>query len=170
MNPEKNLPERAGNRGNPEAEAAVWLDRLADVERKRSSFQDMAAEGLINFDELRTKLAALEETGQTAWRELAVLKGRTERLRALERDQEALLQNHAEMMPEALGALEPEERHRVYNMLRLRTVAFPDGTLEVSGALREELLVCKNQMIGLRSQSTSRSGSGKSSQDARSYT
>jgi site-specific DNA recombinase len=146
--------ERAGNHGNPEAEAAVWLEQLADVERKRSSFQDMAAEGLITFDELGTKLAALEETGQTARRELAALEGRTERLRALERDREALLQNYAEMIPEALDALEPEERHRVYNMLRLRTVAFPDGALEVSGALGEELIVCKNETIGSRSRST----------------
>ena len=91
----------------------------------------------------------MEETGQTARRELAALEGRAERLRALERDWETLLQNYAEMVPEALGALEPEERHRVYNMLRLRTVAFPDGTMEVSGALGEELLVCKNETIGL---------------------
>ena len=81
-------------------------------------------------------------------------EGRTEHLRTLERDREALLQNYAEMMPEALGTLQPEERHRVYNMLRLRTVAFPDGTLEVSGALGEEVRVCKNETIGSRSPST----------------
>jgi hypothetical protein len=34
-------------------------------------------------------------------------------LRAFERDREALLENYAEMMPEALRSLEPEERHRV---------------------------------------------------------
>ena len=146
--------ERAGNHGNPEAEAAVWIERLADVERQRSSFQDMAAEGLLTFDELRAKLAGLEETGQTARRELAALEGRAERLRTLECDREALLQNYAEMVPEALGALESEERHRVYNMLRLRTVAFADGTLEVSGALGEEVLVCNNETIGSRSRST----------------
>ena len=162
--------ERTGNHGNPEAEAAIWLDRLADVERKRSSFQDMAAEGLITFDELRTKLAALEETGQTAQRELAALEGRTERLRTLKRDREALLHNYAEMIPDALSALEPEERHRVYNMLRLRAVAFPDGALEVSGALGEEFLVCKSETTRLRSQSTSRSRSGKSSRGARACT
>jgi site-specific DNA recombinase len=139
--------ERAGSHGNPEEEAAVWLDRLAEVERKRASFQDMAAEGLITFDELRAKLAVLEETRQTARRELAALEGRTERLRALERDREALLENYAEMIPDALEALESEERHRVYNMLRLRAVAFSDGTLEVSGALREELIVCKDSTM-----------------------
>jgi site-specific DNA recombinase len=140
--------EHAGNQGNPEQEAAVWLDRLADVERKRARFQDMAAEGLLTFDELRTKLAALEETRQTARRELAALEGWAERLRALERDRDALLENYAEMMPEALSTLEPGERHRVYKMLRLRTLAFSDGTLEVSGARREELLVCKDSTRG----------------------
>jgi site-specific DNA recombinase len=147
--------ERVGDHGgNPEAEMAVWLDRLADVERKRSGFQDMAAEGLITFDELRAKLAALEETDQTARRELAALEGRAERLRALEHDREDLLRSYAEVMPEALGSLEAEERHRVYNMLRLKAVAFPEGTLEVSGVLGEKLDVCKNQTIRSRSRST----------------
>jgi site-specific DNA recombinase len=136
--------ERAGNHGNPEEEAAVWLDRLAAAERKRTNFQDMAAEELITFDELRAKLAAVEETRQTARRELAALDDRTERLQSLERDRDALLENYAEMMPEALDVLQPEERHHVYKMLRLRAVAFPNGSLEVSGALGEELFVCKS--------------------------
>jgi DNA repair exonuclease SbcCD ATPase subunit len=136
--------ERAGNHGNPEDEAAVWLDRLGALERKRANLQDMAAEGLVTFDELRAKLAAVEETRQTARRELAALESRIERLRDLERDRDALLENYAEMMPEALDVLQPEERHRVYKMLRLRAVAFPDGSLEVSGALGQELFVCKD--------------------------
>ena len=140
--------ERGGNHGNLEEEVAHWLDRLADVERKRASFQDMAAEELITFDELRAKLAALEETRQTARRELVALEGRTERLQTLECDRDALLEHYAEMMPKVLDTLESEERHRVYNMLRLGAVAFPDGTLEVSGALGEKLLVCKSSTRG----------------------
>jgi hypothetical protein len=123
----------------------------------------MAAEGLITFDELRTKLAALEETRQTARRELATLEGRSERLRALERDRDALLENYAEIMPEALDTLEPEDRHCVYKMLRLKTVAFPDGTLEVSGALKENLLLCKDATRRLLSRGTSRVRSRRSS-------
>jgi hypothetical protein len=91
-------------------------------------------------------------------------------LRALEHDRDALLKNYAEMMPKALDSLEPEERHRIYNMLRLRAVAFPDGTLEVSGALREELLVCKRKTIRLPSPGTSGPRSRRSSRDGRSYT
>src|SRR5215203_6682125 len=58
--------ETHGLHGDPEREAKVWLEQLADAECKRSSFQDMAAEGLITFDELRTKLATLQETCETA--------------------------------------------------------------------------------------------------------
>ncbi len=114
----------------------------------------MAAEGLITFDELRAKLAAVEDTRQTARRELAALESRIERLRDLERDRDAHLENYAEMIPEALDVLQPEERHRIYKMLRLRAVAFPGGSLEVSGALGEELLVCKNPTRRSRSRGT----------------
>lgn len=62
--------EREGLRGDPDQEAKVWLRKLAEVDQKRSGFQNMAAEGLITFYELRIKLAALEETRETAEREL----------------------------------------------------------------------------------------------------
>ena len=146
--------ERAETHGNPEEEAAVWLERLAAVERKRANLQDMAAEGLITFEELGAKLATVEETRQAARRELAALDDRTERLQSLERDRDALLKNYAEMMPEVLEALQPEERHRIYKMLRLRVVAFPDGALEVSGALGKEVRVCKEPTRGSRSHGT----------------
>ena len=48
-------------RGNPDIEAEAWAKKLAEVDSKRSAYQDQQAEGLIRLDELRTKLAALEE-------------------------------------------------------------------------------------------------------------
>jgi hypothetical protein len=36
-------------------------------------------------------------------------------------------------MPEMIDALEPEERHRVYRMMRLEVHLTPDGSLEISG-------------------------------------
>jgi hypothetical protein len=65
--------ERRGMHGNPVQEQAAWLRKVAEADQRRANFQDMAAEGLITFDELRTKLAALEETRQLARRELASL-------------------------------------------------------------------------------------------------
>ena len=59
----------------------------------------------------------------------------------LERDRDTLLESYAGAVPEALENLEPEGRHRVYEMLRLRVVAHLDGTLEARGILSGSLRV-----------------------------
>jgi len=41
---------RFAPRGSPEREAKTWLDRLAEVDRKRARYQEMAAEELITLD------------------------------------------------------------------------------------------------------------------------
>jgi site-specific DNA recombinase len=133
--------ERAGFHGDPEREAKVWLEKLADAERKRSSFQDMAAEELITFDELRTKLAALQETCETARRELATLEDRRTRIKDLEQDAATLLESYAGMVPEALGNLDAKERNHVYKVLRLKVSAYHDGTLEVNGTFGDGICV-----------------------------
>jgi flagellar motility protein MotE (MotC chaperone) len=127
---------------DPEREAEGWAKRLAEVDRKRSGFQDMAAEGLIALDEVRTKLAALEEARDTARRELSTLETRREGLRRLERDRDMLMERYAGMAPGALDGLGPEERHRVYKLLKLRVGVHLDGTLEASGVLGEAPEVC----------------------------
>ena len=146
--------ERNGFRGDPEYEAKVWLEQLADAERKRSSFQDMAAEGLINFDELHTKLATLQETCEIARRELATLEDRRNRLKDLENDAATLLESYASMVPEALGNLETEERNHDYKMLRLKVSAYHGGTLEVNGTLGSSLCVSDGETSSTPSLST----------------
>jgi DNA repair exonuclease SbcCD ATPase subunit len=95
----------------------------------------MAAEGLIPFDELRSKLAALDEVRETARRELTALEDRQEMLADLERDRNALLECYAAMVPEVLDDLTGEERRTVYRMLRLQVVPTLEG-LELSGVFR----------------------------------
>jgi hypothetical protein len=68
-----------------------------------------------------------------------VLQGYQERIEALERDKDALLESYAGTAPEALSNLTPEERHQVYKMLRVRVVVHADYTLEVSGALADAI-------------------------------
>jgi site-specific DNA recombinase len=147
--------ERKATRGNPAREAEVWAQKLSEVERKRSGFQDMAAEGLITLDELRTTLAALEETRTTARRELAALKESRERLEDLERDADALLEDYARMVPEALDELTPEERHRVYKMLRLGVTVYADGLAEITGAFGGLLEVRPSSSVKTESTSSS---------------
>jgi len=129
--------ERKGVRGDPEKETKVWLEKLAETDHKRSGYQDMPAEGLIIFDELRVKLAVLEETRETAQRELEALDNRREKIEELEHDRDALLESYVSLVPESLDALTPEERHRIYKMLRLRVILRPDAPLEVSGSFSD---------------------------------
>jgi flagellar motility protein MotE (MotC chaperone) len=133
--------EREGMRGDPDREAKTWLEKLAEVSRMRSSYQEMAAKELITFEELEEKLQDLEEIRKTAERELEMLRRHRERVEQLERGKDAILETYAGMAPEALASLTPEERHRVYEILKLRVVAQLDGTLEVNGALAENLSI-----------------------------
>jgi hypothetical protein len=114
-------------RGDPLGEQKAWRQNLAEADRRRTSFQDMAADGLIAFDELRAKLAAPEETRQLARRELGVLQDRRQRLDYLERDKAALLEHYAGMVPAELDDLGPEERNRAYKMLGLGVTVRPSA-------------------------------------------
>jgi hypothetical protein len=53
----------------------------------------------------------------------------------MERDRETVMEHYAGTVPEALDDLSPEERHKIYKMLRLEVLACPDKSLEVSGAI-----------------------------------
>jgi site-specific DNA recombinase len=134
--------ERHNLRSDPEREARTWLDRLAEIDCQRTRAQDLAIEGLLSHDELRSRLVGLEDAQARAERELEALSGRRKKLEELERDRDALLESYAGMIPEVLGALEPEERHQVYKMLRLRVTVGTNGGIEVNGALGEGLGVC----------------------------
>jgi len=142
--------ERAAMRGEPESQAKVWLEKLDDVSRKRSRFQDMAAEGYITFDELGAKLQELEETRRTAERELEALRDRRERIEQLEQDRTTLLEHYADMVPEALEGLTGEERHRVYRMLRLEVYVSPDDSLDIRGAVGSEFCTSESTWTATR--------------------
>jgi site-specific DNA recombinase len=118
-------------RGDPDQEAKLWADKLAEVERKRARYQDMAASDLITFDELKGRLLELDETRETAERELEIIGNHRERLAELEADRDALLASLMSVAPIALESLTPEERRRFYKLLDLRVIAYPDCSLEV---------------------------------------
>lgn len=123
--------ERGGMRRNPEQEVKAWLDKLSEADHKRARFQDMAADGLISFGELRDKLESLAKTREAAEHELELIRGYRERIAALERDKDNLLETYTQMAPEKLEALAPEERRQLYKMLQLKAAAHVDGTVEV---------------------------------------
>jgi site-specific DNA recombinase len=116
-------------------EPHVWRKKLSEIGRKRANFQDLAAEGLMTKQELRSKLDNLELARETAERELRLVSERSERLSALERDAEHLLEAYEKRCVEALDDLSPEERREVYKLLDLTVETHPDGRLEAAWAL-----------------------------------
>jgi DNA repair ATPase RecN len=123
--------KRKETRRDPEREVKTWLDRLAEVDRQRARAQDMAIQGLLDYDELGTKLANLEETRRAAERELAILKDQEETIAELERGKETVLQHYAAVAPEALDSLTHKERRHLYKLLQLKALQHPDGRVEV---------------------------------------
>jgi hypothetical protein len=84
--------ERRSMRGYPEKVAETCLRKLSEADRKRSGFQDLAAEGLITIDELREKLTELDKTREMAEMELEKVKRHQRHLEELERDKDTVLE------------------------------------------------------------------------------
>ncbi|MBV9455245.1 MAG: recombinase family protein [Rubrobacter sp.] len=157
--------ERQQLRGDPDREAKAWLDKIAEVDRMRSGYQELAAKGLMTFEELDASLKELKNTRGVAARELETIRGAGERIEQMERDRDSILELYAGMAPEALDSLTPEERHRFYKMGRLEVTADIDGRIEVTGPLVANLEVCSMGSASGRRRGTRTPSRGSSLRD-----
>ena len=94
-----------------EGEAHVWREKLSEIGRKRTNFQELA---LMTKEELRSKLDTLALAREAAERKLRLASERSERLSDLERDAEHLLEAYEKRCVEVLADLSPEERRELY--------------------------------------------------------
>jgi site-specific DNA recombinase len=125
--------ERTGGGGERDWQARACAERLAELDGMRSSYQEMTAKGLMALDELGARLEELEESRRIVLHELETIRSRREGVQRLKRDRDAILESYAGSQREILKASTPEDRHRVYRMLRLEVLIDADGTLTVSG-------------------------------------
>ncbi len=56
----------------------------------------------------------------------------------MQRDRDLILESYAALAPEALDALSPEERRKVYVILNLTVEPLAGSDLKISGAFGEE--------------------------------
>jgi len=131
--------ERDAERGDPAREAKVWAEKLAEADAKRVRFQHAYAEGVVGLEDLRERLAELEEEKVTAERELAALRDREARVRDLKRDRDAVLEGLLGDASEALDCMTPEQRHHFYKILRLKVRLFADDSMEITGVFPEPI-------------------------------
>ena len=120
---------------DPSEEAKKWSERISALDGKRMRYQEMAAEGLIGFAELRERLHALDDEKSAARREIDSLRRRGEQLEEMHRNKDALLDSLKEVTPRQIDGLSREDRRMIYQMVGLRATSGEDGTVEVEGDL-----------------------------------
>lgn len=96
---------------DPEKEARVFMSRIAEVDRKRAAYQDLAADGLMEREELRAKLDALSRQKRAAQ------EGRRSRVCELQLSREKILARYIEVAHEELEKADGNKRSAVYNTL-----------------------------------------------------
>jgi hypothetical protein len=116
---------------DPEREAQTWLERIAAADRQRAKYQEMAAEELITFEELRERLEGLEEAKKMAQGELESISLHRQHLEELERSADDLVRHYAAIVPESLDAISPEEKHQIYKTLRMKVLVNMERTVAV---------------------------------------
>jgi multidrug resistance efflux pump len=72
--------ERSRSAGDPEKETAALTRRLGEIKGRRARYQEMAAAGLVDFDELRERLAGLDEARGDAERAFGAARNRADQL------------------------------------------------------------------------------------------
>jgi site-specific DNA recombinase len=129
--------EAETRRGDPEPELrrlAGMIERL-DAQRKRA--QDFALEEeLLSKEELRERIAILNEQRAAVEREIATVGDRQKRIEQLERDREAILIHRIRPYRYVMDLTSPEEKNALYRRLQLKVLALPDGGVEITGLLR----------------------------------
>ncbi len=136
--------EQSTLHGDPRKQTEALANMLENVVSKRRRYQDMAAEGLIGFDELRSRLAELDDVRRTTEQELESLRRRGDRIAELEHDG-IIMEQYAGLVPTELKTLAPQERHRVYRLLRLQVIPGQDGNVEMSGVIGAADSICQSQ-------------------------
>jgi hypothetical protein len=132
--PERLIEEERTQAGRePERDAEFWSRKITEVEVERRGYHRLAAKGHMTDEELAAALAELDETRETAECELEAARARGEALQRLEQDRDALMESYTGMVSATLEDLAPEERHRIYKLLRLSVSFRPDWPLEITG-------------------------------------
>jgi arginine decarboxylase-like protein len=125
--------ERTEAGRDPKKDAQFWSKKITESEAERRGYHRLAVKGHMTDEELAAALSELDEVWETAKRELEAARARGEALKRLEHDRDALMESYAGMVRESLENLTPEERHRIYKLLRLGVRFRPDWPLKITG-------------------------------------
>ncbi len=118
--------ERQPSTGEDEAS---WLKRIVEIDVRQGRLLELHLDGDITTEQFRAKSAELREARAAAEGQLEAARSRLSRLEDIERGKDALISHYASLMPHGLAELSPDEKNRVYRMMRLRVFADREGVL-----------------------------------------
>ena len=106
-----------------------WLKRIAETDVRQERLLELHLDGAITSEQFRVKSAELREARAAAEGQLEAARSRLSRLEDMERGKDALISHYASLVPQGLAELSPDEKNRVYRMMRLRVFADREGAL-----------------------------------------
>jgi ribosomal protein L34E len=130
---------RAQLRGDSGEEAREITERLEKLERRRSGYLDLAADGDMRREELRRKLADVDEHREATWKALREARDRQETIQKLRQDREMVLGQFSAMRGMDLRNISPENRRRVLQALRIRAEVGKGGNVRISGVFDADI-------------------------------
>lgn len=125
-------------RGDPDKEARELTEGLQQLERRRSGYIDMAADGTISREDLRAKLAGLEARRKALEEALRAARNRHRSIEEAERAWE-LAARMLDLDRITFATASAEDRRRLYAAFSLKAEVYRDGTVRLSGIFDPEI-------------------------------
>jgi hypothetical protein len=127
-------------RGDPDREASVIAGRLAKLERRRSGYLDLAADGDMSREDLRSKLAEVEIQRKELQDALRSAQEYKERILKLKRERKIVFRQFAAMRDIDLRCASLEDRRRLLEALRVLVELDKDGNARISGMFDTDIV------------------------------
>ena len=110
-------------------------------------------------EELRVKLAELDESVTLAQAEIDKLRCHEERILVIEKSGEELLERYSELIPAEIESLSPAERRHIYQLLRVEVSVPKGGEIKIKlPFLPDEEGICREETAHVIVYNTRRKG------------
>ena len=125
--------KRAEMRDDPNRKVRGLTEKLRKLERRRSGYLDLAADGDMTREELRAKLGGVEEKRGEIEQALRLARERQQRIVHLDLKARTTVQLIEHFAYITYLVATPGDRRRLYLALQLRATVEKDGTIRLSG-------------------------------------
>lgn len=126
-------------RGDPDKEVRELTGKAEKLERRRSGYIDLAADGDLDRDELRDKLAEVDMKRRGVEEELKVARSRHRTMEEAERSFQRSIGIVEHLDRVTYLTASPEDRRRIYMALRMKAYIYEGGEVRLHGILDPEV-------------------------------